>query len=150
MRRIPVACVTAVQLRVIMSLMSLVFMAVRALIYGFIGAALAYSVLRNAFRFRAEWSKVLPAAWLANFVLAISEMAVVGYFDREDPDFFIKYLGLLAGIALISGILASRLSVKSESGRTLSWLSAVVGGACTVAPALVIGILVVGAIGAME
>jgi hypothetical protein len=133
-----------------MSLLSLFFMALRALIYGFFGAALAYSILRGAIRFRADWSKVLPAAWLANFVLAISELAVVGYFDRKDPDFFIKYAGLLAGIALVSGILANWLSVKSESGRTMNWLAAVVGGACTVAPALVIGILVVGAFSAME
>jgi hypothetical protein len=75
---------------------------------------------------------------------------LVGYFDRNDPDFFIKYAGLLAGIALVSGVLANWLSVKSESGRTMSWLAAVVGGACTVAPALVIGIIVVGAISATE
>ena len=146
----PVACVATVKLRDVMSLLSLVFMAVRALIFGFFGAALAYFVLRDAIRFRAEWSKVLPAAWLANFVLAISEIAVVGYFDRRDPDFLIKYVALLAVIALVAGILANRLSVKSESGRTMNWLSAGVAGGCVVAPALVVGVLVVGTIDAME
>ena len=125
------------------SLTSLVFMAVRALIFGFFGAALAYFVLREIMRFRAEWSKVFPIAMLANFVCAISETALFGYFDAKDPDFWLKYVGLTTVIGMVFAVVASWFGIKSESGRTLSPIASLIAGVCAVGPALGIGILVV-------
>lgn len=133
-----------------MSLLSLFFMALRAAIFGFFGAALAYFVLRDALRLRVEWSKVLPAAVLANFVFALCEIAIVGYFDPKDPDFWWEFTGAVAGIALAAGVLASWLIIRRESGRSFSWLVAVISGGCVVAPGLILGVIVVSAFKSLE
>lgn len=133
-----------------MSLLSLVFMALRAVIFGFFGAAVAYFILREAMRFRAEWSKVLPIAFLANFVCAISERALIGYFDPKAPGFFFDYTCAIVGTALVFATVASRVGIKSESGRSLSWVSALAAGFCVVGPALTVGILAVVAFSSLE
>ena len=128
-----------------MSLLSLFVMALRALFFGFFGATLAYFVLRDAFRLRVTWAKVLPAAILANFVFGLSEIAIIGYFDRTSPTFMWEVTGAVAGIALGAGILSSWFIIRRESGRSHSWPVALISGGCVVAPGVILGVLVVSA-----
>lgn len=125
-----------------MSFSALFGMALRALLFGLFGAAVAYSLLRHVIRFRAEWPKVFGAAILSNFVCAITERTMIIVSDPQDPNFLLKIWSATAAASVITALAACRLMIRSESGRTPGVRATGVAAAGVVGPALALGAMI--------
>lgn len=94
-----------------------------SLVTGFLSAAIMHKIFWHVLRFRAEWTSTFIACMLTCFVAGLAFTSAMLCFDSKDEHQGLKVFGTSFAIALIAGLLAFRLIVKSESGRTLNWLT---------------------------
>ena len=118
------------------------FYMLACMFFGFLGAAVLNAVFRQGLRFRADWTSTFIASMLTCLVTGVV-FCCAGLAFRDDHDSgTMKVLGTTFAIAFVTGVLAFRLIVKSESGRSLSLLRSVVVSLSLSLPPLVLVSLV--------
>ena len=94
------------------------------LFFGFLAAAIIHKVLHGFFRFRSAWNTTYVACAMTVLVCVCAFFASLGLYDKTSSDFFLEALGTTALASLITGTLACRLIIRSESGRQLPLVGA--------------------------
>lgn len=90
--------------------------------FGFLAAAIAHQIFRQVLRFRAEWTSTFIACMMTCLVAGAAFVCMTFSTEKGDEFATLKILGITFAITLVTGLLAFRLIIKSESGRSPSWL----------------------------
>lgn len=106
--------------------------------FGFLSAAILQKILRHLLRFRAEWTSTFIACMLTCLVSGAAFVCVGLCIDKNDDLATVKVLGTSFGFAFFTGLLAFRLIIKSESGRSLAWDTAAIASFALAVPPLVL------------
>ena len=108
--------------------MGLLFLVVVYLLFcsffAFLAAAFLNKVFRQVLRFRADWTNLFTSSLLICVVTGVVFCATAGFFRDADLE-TLKTLGATFAFAFITAVVAFKLILKSESGRSLSWLMAI-------------------------
>ncbi len=81
-------------------------------------------VFRQVLRFRADWTNLFTASLLTCVVTGMVFSAAAGLFRNADFE-TLKTLATACAFSFVTAAVAFKLIIKSESGRSLSWLMAI-------------------------
>lgn len=110
--------------------------------FGFIAAAIVHPIFHRLLRFRAEWHGTFIACMMTAMVFGVTFGTASISYDRKSGYFSLLVLSTTLAVSFVAGMLAFRLIIRSESGRSLNLLtSAVMSGLMALPPTvLMIGL----------
>ena len=113
-----------------------------SLFFGFLSAAIVHPIFHKVLRFRAEWRGTFVACMMTSLVCGLTfSTAMISYNGKGEYRFLFVLLTTVAA-SFIAGLVAFRLIIRSESGRSLNLVTSTLMAGFLVTPPTLLGVVV--------